>query len=416
MSCERNPARRNLHAVLYQLDTSVGGGQTFWHAGKCTGRQAVSAAELRVKVDAAWAVAMDAGVWESLNPEGQLQTMQRFMEARTELLADPTERTLVALDAYLARHVREVRRAERVGSVKKRTVLAITAGLMLTLGVFTGSTNPSVSTAAVTAVNTGVAYTAPVKGQCVDGSKSVLLRKGAVVKWQARSGQIVSKRLAKKTRACVAVSAGSSAVSSGSLLSVGANGAVTAVSLPKRPSVGDIAALGLTAHSKVDPNLRIPMPSDAVSAAKLANTVRPVRAYTVTQPHSTGWTLNGGETFDGTDTIVMVEWELVGGSGVVETNTGYVPFVNGTARVVTSLGAADFQNGQMTGVLVGQIAPNYGQASLPASVMADWDVPYALDRDGRTGSVGVNASASNPQFGSFMDGAVRLDQNFNLLP
>jgi hypothetical protein len=357
-------------------------------------------------------MAMDAGGWDDLSPDDQMCLLQRFMAARGEALTEPTERTLMGLESYVSRRVRAVKRADTAGRTARRTALGVGAGALLTLGIFVGQVGGDVSSIAAPA-GSPVTYSATVKGKCVDASKTVLLKKGARVIWQARSGAIVQRTLKRKTRACVSTAVTPARVSS----TVNAAGVITAVQVPSNPTVADIAALGLSRTSKVAPDLRIPMPSKPTAAAKLADTVTPVRAYMVEQPRSTGWSLDGGETFAGTESVVYVEWELKGGGGVVDVGNGtYVPFASGVARVVTPIGAATFAGGVMTGVMDAKgIAADYGQSTLPPSVMTGWDVTYAKGASGKGNPVGIHANASNPDFGQVMDGAVRVDADMNIL-
>lgn len=415
MACHNSAAKRAVYDALKSVDPTLPAPYAFWHPRGAKNSSDVDGREVVKALDSAWlAATLGNQTYDQLPPEEQLELLSHYLEARDEL-ADATQRgasTVAALNRYVAVKTKEQERRDGETAKKwtKRAALTLAATALLSVGWMAGSTTPQVSEAAPN----GITYTAAVKKQCVDGAEKVLLKKGKVVTWQWKSGRTAEKVM-KKTRTACVVPAVSPALPSGGL-TMNASGEVTALpsSFPKNPTVQDIAALGLTPESKVAPSLRIPQPNAPIAGAKLADTVKPVRAYPVEVPNVVGWSLAEGEIVNGTTTIVMVEWELRGGSGVVDLGNGTrVPFVNGVARVATSIGGADFTQGQMTGRITGNgIAPDYGQAQLPSSTTQNWTVKYAKDASGIGSPFGVNANSS--VIASNQDGSVWINPDFTL--
>lgn len=414
MCCHTTPIRSAVHAALAAVDPALAPGYRFWHqtgAGRVRGSDHTVAASL----DAAWmAATLNSPTYDAMMPDEQLAALTAFVDARKAAIEDGTPAMTAALDRYTASKVKEAERSDGQGRRwTRRSLMTLGATLLLTAGFMAGSTNPSESEAAS---RNPVVYTAPTKGQCLDGARKVILAKGKTVQWKTATGKVAAKKLAKKTTACV-VPAHSATVPSSGGLTVNASGAVTAlpVGFPASPTVAQIAVLGLTADSKVSPSLRIPQPAQPVAPAKLADTVRPVRAYPVQVPRYIDKGLyDGGLVQDGTDTVVMVEWELRGGSGVVDLGNGTkVPFVDGVAHATTSLGTPDFAGGQMSGrIIAAGVAPDFGQAGLPASTTQGWHYRYAKDATGIGSPVGVHANSAI--VAPDQDGSVWINSDYSL--
>lgn len=415
MACHNSTAKRAVYDALKSVDPTLPAPYAFWHPRGSKSNSDADGREVVKALDSAWLAATLANpTYDQLPPEKQLELLSRYLEARDELAdANMRDSAVAALNRYVAQKTKQQERRDGETAKKwtKRAALTLAATALLSVGWMAGSTTPQISEAAPN----GITYTAPVKKQCLDGAEKVLLKKGKVVTWQWKSGRTAEKVM-KKTRTACAVPATSTALPSGGV-TVNASGEVTALpsSFPKKPTVQDIASLGLTADTKVAPSLRIPQPAAPVAPAKLADTVTPIRAYPMEVPRYVDKGLyNGGLVQDGTETVVMVEWELRGGSGVVDLGNGTrVPFVNSVARVSTSIGGADFTQGQMAGRITGNgIAPDYGQAQLPASTTQNWTVKYAQDASGIGSPFGLNANAA--VISPTQDGSVWVNPDFTL--
>lgn len=189
------------------------------------------------------------------------------------------------------------------------------------------------------------------------------------------------------------------------------NGVLTALpsNFPKNPTPADIASLGLTPDMKVSPNLRMPQPK---AGTELAPAVLPEKVTVVaTHPNkiievsvpAQGYNdfLNGGqwvETRPATvERLFPVEIEYHGGEGVVMVASAYDPSTDQlvpykgyklspdkVTKVYQMFGVPDSAPSRVSVVpqdggtassyfhVGGFIAPDYGQANLPATMLSDW--------------------------------------------
>jgi hypothetical protein len=413
MSCHNNENRQALYESLKAIDPSLPPAYRFWHPRGTANGGTASRNDVAQVCDSAWlAATLSNDNYEHQSPSEQLVLLNNFMTARNAIVEmDSHAQTVAALKSYVNTSTRALERRDNnmVSKLTKKGLLVLGVTALLSAGIAIGSVGPQVSEASPSKNN--VTYSAPSKQQCVDGAEKVLLKKGELVTWQWKSGRQAPKVLKKNRAACVVP------VTQSNGLTVNADGVITAlpVNFPKQPTVADIQTLGLTAESKVAPNLRIPQPKSPAVVAKLADTVTPISAHTVEIPNVTGWTAEGGNVIDGTKTIVMVTWELRGGSGVINVGNGtQVKFVDGVARVTTSIGSTEeFSHGQMRGrINTAGVTNDYGQTELPASVMKDWRYIYAKDASGIGNPVGVNANPAIIKPNS--DGTVLVSSDFSV--
>lgn len=241
-------------------------------------------------------------------------------------------------------------------------------------------------------LDTTTVYTKPVAGKCKPGWVKTVNKKTQKVTWQWKNGNVSSKVIKKGIKVCKYTDAKGQTGTG----TYNAAGVLTALptNFPANPTVADIAALGLTKDSKVAPGLRIPRPAQASTPARLADTVTPVRAWKGEQRYLVSYT-DGVETY-GTRTVVYVEWAISGGSGVLEYRSAdglqaVALKPNGTI-LVTRSGAPDDRN--VFKFAGSGIAPDYGQADLPPSMVKGWDNRdvYAKDASGIGSPIGVHAN------------------------
>ena len=179
---------------------------------------------------------------------------------------------------------------------------------------------------------------------------------------------------------------------------------------PKNPTPADIASLGLTPETKVSPTLRMPQPKKGteLAPAVLPEKVTVVATYPskvmeVSYP-AQGYKdfLNDNQWVEtlpaGTTRSFPVEVEFHGGEGVVMAAGAYDPathqivpfkayelspnkvtkvfFMNtigvGPGKPHGSIPAQDGSTDRSYFHVSGFIAPDYGQANLPATMLSDW--------------------------------------------
>ena len=384
----------------------------------------------------------DEEYWADVDGDERLDLHLAWMRARNAIIEEGmTGGQLAALSRYVtnkALALEEERDSEVKVAVSEKTrglkarLIATASGLGLlslvaiaasSMGLSTASVNnePANTNTTITAeaqprvtnsfkVGNKTVYTKMVKGKCDAGEVKTKISKKARVQWEWSNGNVSTKVLKKGKVVCAYTN--SKGVKSEATYN--AAGVMTKLpsTFPKNPTVADIESLGLTKDSKVAPNLRLPQPSGrALAPAKLADTVTPIRAYPMEYPNMVDKGLyNGGFVQEGTKTAIMVEWELRGGSGIVDLGNGTkVPFVNGVARVTGSIGGTEgFPRGQTQGQIMGNgILPDYGQANLPSSTTQNWKIDNAKDVSGIGYPFGVNANSAVIKQG-LMDGVVTV--------
>ncbi len=277
----------------------------------------------------------------------------------------------------------------------------------------------------VAAPNQLAVYSKTVAGKCVLGATKVTMPKTKKVAWVWANGTVGFKKIIKGKTVCKSVST----TGSGGAARYDTQGVMTALpkGFPKNPTVADIESLGLTADSKVSPQLRIPQPTGTpIAVGVLPSTVKPVsvsRPYNVHQVNEWG---------DSSDTQMFnVTWNLTGGSGVVgstkydpTTNTYVQFYVPLNPNGVTQLISSEWSEGKETPIiqLNGRIQSNYGQASLPFSTMAPsstssgWEIPDVGTGPTRFGTpTGQNTNLDMENSNVKVDGFVLLDGTLSMM-
>jgi hypothetical protein len=262
------------------------------------------------------------------------------------------------------------------------------------------------------------AYASCVKAQMKKAHKPVT----------AAQKKAIRKRCAKPAQA---TSAGLTTTASG--LTVNADGTITALpsNFPKNPTAQDIASLGLTRDSKVDPNLRLPQPSGKpLVAPKLADKIVPVGVYGTSVERVESGNSAGYEDV----TVRWIEWDVQGGQGSLEyagANTvGGQQSVqsvalnpNGSVRIIQGIpvSSANQLNGSNQYKIIGAVVPDYGQTAIPSSLSQNWQLgsQRATDVTGAGANVSVHG-AWNPWWARADgsggdDGYVNLDGSGNMV-
>jgi len=293
----------------------------------------------------------------------------------------------------------------------------------------------SIVTPVLAAPANSVFYSKPIAGKCSADSVKVKSPKTQKVTWQWVNGNVGKKKITKGKVVCKSVTL-SVPPSEATYNTAGVMTKLPA-NFPKNPTVADIQSLGLTPQSKVAPNLTVPQPKTPVAEAKLADTVTPLRAWTVERNVYGPFILGQEQQITGTKTVIMVEWKLVGGSGVVNLGVGAeknnVPqgtvinkdrneinggsdsrFVNGVAYVSTGAGTTkDFQHGKfITKLVTSGISPDFGQTSLPTSMTQHWKYNKAVDDTGIGSPTGKRANPAVIRPGS--DGIVIVNSDLSI--
>jgi hypothetical protein len=444
---------------MKQIDPSLDSPDKFWHTQGRESDSGVSVEKVEAEkaLDAAFLAAVSGGMaddndedWADVDADERLDQHIAWMKARQELLAEGlTAGQLAAISRYVAdKHetaqsqvkaeaAKEIAKVKMSNSRLKRALAAL--GVFSVLGgmgwmMAPGAAAPTLndhhsvtqedSTYALRSLDASTSfkvgnktiYTKAVKGKCDAGEVKLKMPSTKKVNWEWANGNVGPKVVKKGAKVCKYVSKAGVA----SEATYNAQGVMTALpkSFPKNPTVEDIQSLGLTPQSKVSPSLRIPQPVGAALApAKLADTVTPIRAYPVEVPNMVDKGIyNGGFVQEGTKTAIMVEWELRGGSGVVDLGNGTkVPFVNGVARVTNSIGGSEgFPRGQIQGQIMGRgILPDYGQANLPSTTTQNWKLDKAKDASGIGSPFGVNANSAVIKQG-LMDGVVTVFPDYSI--
>ena len=213
---------------------------------------------------------------------------------------------------------------------------------------------------------------------------------------------------------------------------VNSAGVMTALpsNFPKSPTAQDIASLGLTRDSKVDPDLRLPQPSGKpLAAPKLADKIVPVGVYGTSVERVESGNSAGYEDV----TVRWIEWGVQGGQGTLTypgANTVGGPqsvqsvalHPNGSVRILQGIpvSSANHLNGSNQYKIIGAVVPDYGQTAIPSSLSQKWqlDSQRATDVTGGGANVSVHG-AWNPWWaradGSADDGYVYLDDSGNMV-
>lgn len=215
-------------------------------------------------------------------------------------------------------------------------------------------------------------YTKTVKGVCDDGEVKLKMRFTQKVNWEWANGNVGKKVVKKGVTVCQYVAKAGVA----SEATYNAQGVMTALpkSFPINPTVAEIQNLGLTPHSKVSDNLRVPQPAAPITVAEQASTVTPVsagRPYVVTEPDGYG---QGG--FYRTE-LMNTTWTITGGNGVLsygepdqasprQTSVLLNPNGSLTVTVVSMVSGEDYLE------FPGELRSDFGQTSLPDSMTQEW--------------------------------------------
>lgn len=461
MCCHTSHKNRSLYSALHDIDPSIASADQFWHlkGREGDGGIKVSTEEAEKALDAVFLAAISGGSaadddedWADVDADERLDQHIAWMKARNELLEDGlTSGQVAALAKYVAdKHAdaeaaKEAEIAKRVrkegNKMSPRTKVLVGTLSLLTLASMTGSamgistaaTPEQAPVAATQQVAAGdilagqtftvggkTVYIGAVKGKCAPGTVKVTNPKTQTLKW-VKAGKVISKKVAKGAVICKFVAKNGTTATA----PTNASGAITALpsNFPAKPTAADIASLGLTATSKVSPSLRIPQPTGAASApAQLASKVRPVGVVGVADtPYHSGISTVSNRPAS------LVTWEFTGGSGVIEYSTQAAPGgeitthytklnPNGTTRVTQPVALLPDEYGNIDGFFSGRILPDYGQASVPASTVSNWNLPAAKDSSGIGMPVGLHANPSYYDASSGpRDGVVRVNVDGSLL-
>jgi hypothetical protein len=448
---------RRASSIGVAIDGELISADKFWHVKGREGEGVivVSREEAEEALDAAFLAATSIQdndesfqAWADVDAEERLEQHLAWMKARRELLEEGlTQSQLAAIAGYVALKEKS---SVTAALVQERADHEETRGLgrsrLKTAAVFLGLTAifgglgwtqapslangelpPQTSSVSVQQegaragglngfkVGSKTIYTKAVKGKCDAGEMKLKMPKTQKVNWEWQNGNVGKKTVKKGVTVCKFVS--KSGVTSEATYNAAGVMTKLPANFPKNPTVKDIESLGLSFDSKVAPQLRVPMPKTPIAPGVLAQTVKPVDIWKIQIPKSTGWTSEGGETFDGMQDIVMVKWELKGGSGVVmgagTPSLGYPAHVafdsEGNATLVSSVGGlGEGRDGLSSKTLNSHgIFPNYGQGSVPASMTQDWDLDSmkVKDASGIGDPVGVNANPSVIK-GGIRDGTI----------
>ena len=268
------------------------------------------------------------------------------------------------------------------------------------------------------------------------------------VTWQYKK-RIGEKTLKKGKLACIYT--GKDGVSQSGKFDE--NGVLVALpsNFPKNPTPVDIAALGLTPETKVSPDLRLPTPK---LGSELAPAVLPEEVKVISVNHDIVVEEHRPAFYQDTwneetqqiekNTLIAparvqrykaVEVQYHGGEGTIMTTWGYDPATNSRKMTAHELSpdkvttvyqlqsvneSGLFEDPERPGEGVfftahGFIAPDYGQAKVPASMIQGWDIytrralQHGQDPDSTSFSVGKWATPNRRLWNEKQDGYAQIN-------
>ena len=213
-------------------------------------------------------------------------------------------------------------------------------------------------------------------GKCMDGGTPVTVKKRQSVSWFNTNTRIDgsdSSRLGRRT-----VPAGETVCRLGWSLGptsvTRSDGVVTGISTPGYPTVADIKALGLTPQTPVAEGVWLPRPAKPAAVGQYPSVIRPVRAWVDQNLVAQGEDLQNA---------VMVEWEVVGGQGVMiderrssDGKSVYDVFElnpNGSIRIVENSFVCYHGGQRGTASFSGRTEGDFGQGYLPEAARWNWE-------------------------------------------
>lgn len=418
MACHNRRGAKDILGALREVDSSIGESDSkFWH--KTLGSQGGGTAKAdslsaMSAIDAAWLAATKNNAdWSKLTPQERLEIQDRFRTLREQVedgKLSLTQNQVMKLGAYTAKKKR-VPMITRIGMSVAGLVVA--SGLVAAPAAAAPNTTKSgIEYVWATKKNADEIHMKARGKSCPDDFTLARAKGTHKVTWQYPK-RLGEKTLKKGKFACIYTSA-DGVTAQGTF---DKNGVLTALpsNFPKNPTAEDIRALGLTPDMKVAPNLRLPKPSagSEITAPVLPEKVTPVAThqdFIIEReiPAEGYWeydysTTSGDKKWVQTREASVkrsfpVEVEYHGGAGVLmvrdayDPDTGqvvkYKPYTLAPDKVTTVYQMFDVAEptpapGRQPVVkdggtnkeyfhVGGFIAPDYGQANVPASMLSDW--------------------------------------------
>lgn len=369
MCCQTNPTRKALLDALRIADPKLTlTDETFWHAGKA--HETVDAATVQSTLDELWLTVMTSEQFDRLPYAERLRAQQAWLDARTDALDNPEvfgAGSIGALQAYENRLIKAEQRRERGRTVKRVVTGSVIGGLLMTIGVMAGSTQPHDADAASLytrpAATQSVVYSAPVKGRCDADAVKVRINKAKTVTWEWRNGNIGQKKVKAGRKVCRVVTTAQPGKTAQTYIApTNAEGVVTALpkAFPSNPTTADIAALGWDYTTPVEPTVKVPRPSTPSAPARTADSLSVGKVLSATPRPNGGYDLE-------------VEYTITGGSGVI-TFADSAPVKLNPSGAVTFVAKTPMPavGSPYTMTFRGTLEPDYGQADLPATATAGW--------------------------------------------
>jgi hypothetical protein len=381
VSCQNGHGARAILSALRSVDPTLPeSDQKFWHKTLGTqGGGTVKAApeDSLSAIDAAWVAATKNNkAWSNLTPQERLGIQGEFRDLRSQVedgSLSLTQNQVMKLGAYTAKH-KKLPMITRVG-VGLSAVLV--GGLTMVSPAAAATTDGPI---AATKANASLTHVRAKDGNCPTDFTLAKAKGTHKVTWQYPSKKVGVKKIKKGQQVCI-YQGQKGVYKDGVLVALPAN-------FPKNPTAADIAALGLTRDTPVDPNLRIPQPKSGTyfEEPELADYVTPIAFVgqgRVQKTYMTGRDPVTGEVKYTTadNPYYLVEWEYRGGKGILETATedgvqSYKLQPDGAVRVVTRHlvdSGQTFSDGTWATHAESATLPDYGQSNLPQSAIQDWD-------------------------------------------
>jgi hypothetical protein len=271
--------------------------------------------------------------------------------------------------------------------------ITITAALLtLTITTHTNATQPaSLKTPTATKYIPGAntVHVKPTKGKCSEGVKRTMSKKQRIT-YERANGTTFTKIVKKGTQVCSYPKPTGEVVTAAP--SVKPPLTKLPANFPKVPTAADIEGLGLSQFDEGYKmgQIRIPQPKiETCTQSQLVKSVTP-RVIESTK-------------ISDTERKATIEWTIVGGAGVLDTEAGRVVLdPNGTTKV--TIESTHDTTGIEASLIIASLSPDCGQSSLPDELIFDWIIPS----DTKWG-VGIDSSRSTGPnyFNMNPDGTIR---------